>query len=151
MRKKRNYLIDPSFQLKLIASVLVPFFVALGFIYFKIGQTISVLKKTVVTLGFNDNPRMLELIGMNELTLKSYLGYAAGISSLIMILSVVLISHKMAGPIYRLKQYLKQSNQNDSSAIEPISFREGDYLKDIEEDLNQYVIKPGNRKNKKSA
>ena len=47
----------------------------------------------------------------------------------------VKLSHRFAGPIYKLRGVLKQ--MADGKDIEPMSFRKGDYWFNLAEDVNR--------------
>ena len=46
------------------------------------------------------------------------------------------ISHRIAGPLYRLTQHLKTYNYNN---IKPVKFRKGDYFPEIQEAFNEFI------------
>ena len=48
------------------------------------------------------------------------------------------LSHRVAGPIYRLNQHLK-SIADDPKKLRTISFRKGDYFEDVETNFNRMV------------
>ena len=50
----------------------------------------------------------------------------------------LMISHKVAGPLYRLTQHL---NNHDRSNIVPVKFRTGDYFPEIEKAFNDFLEK----------
>ena len=49
----------------------------------------------------------------------------------------ILFTHKIAGPMYKLKKYLGQIR--NGTANEDLYFRNGDYFKDIADDINLTV------------
>ena len=46
------------------------------------------------------------------------------------------LSHKVAGPLYRLTEHLKNSNFQE---IKPVQFRKGDYFPEVEEAFNEFI------------
>jgi nitrogen fixation/metabolism regulation signal transduction histidine kinase len=50
---------------------------------------------------------------------------------------VIFISHKIAGPLYRLKQYMEKVENGDLSV--QLKFRQGDAIHDIAESFNRMV------------
>ena len=46
------------------------------------------------------------------------------------------LSHKIAGPIYKLTQHLKATRVSD---LKPVKFRKGDYFPELEEAFNELV------------
>lgn len=62
---------------------------------------------------------------------------AAGvISLLILTLGGIYISHKVAGPLYRLKKNLEQSSMKN---LKSVGFRKGDYFTDIKDAFNAFI------------
>jgi sensor histidine kinase YesM len=49
----------------------------------------------------------------------------------------IFISHKIAGPIYKLKKYLNDVTSGNTN--EELFFRSGDYFKEIATDVNEFV------------
>jgi hypothetical protein len=52
-------------------------------------------------------------------------------------LSCIFFSHKIAGPIYKLKKYLSEVRANTTKG--PLFFRKGDYFLDLADDVNQTI------------
>lgn len=46
------------------------------------------------------------------------------------------LSHRIAGPLYRLTKHLNQFNVSN---VEPIRFRKGDYFPEIQEAFNNFI------------
>ena len=62
--------------------------------------------------------------------------YAASIAVLpLVMLDVVRISHRFVGPIFRLRQALRQAA--DGGAVEPIKFRDDDYWREVADEFNR--------------
>ena len=59
---------------------------------------------------------------------------ASAIGVLFKIMIVIIVSHRALGPIYRIKVFF-QNYDNDSN--ETIQFRDSDYFKKLEEDINK--------------
>jgi sensor histidine kinase YesM len=47
------------------------------------------------------------------------------------------ISHRIAGPLYKLKQYMKRAGEGK---MEALHFRERDYFKELEEGFNEMIV-----------
>jgi len=60
-----------------------------------------------------------------------------GLMSVTFIIGGLYLSHRIAGPIYQLQKNLRlMAEQNN---YKEIHFRKGDFLKDLENDFNDYV------------
>ncbi|MCK5219109.1 HAMP domain-containing protein [bacterium] len=124
--QRRRLLIEPPFQMKmafigciiaavevLIASVII-MFVAMTSIWIPAGDHIVVFYKFVMVIA-------LMLAGMTILNV-----YLA-----------LWLSHRIAGPVYRLKQSMQQAGSGDLSVL--IKFREKDELQDLKNEFNNMI------------
>jgi heme/copper-type cytochrome/quinol oxidase subunit 4 len=50
------------------------------------------------------------------------------------------LSHKLVGPLHRMKVFLKQCHENPTK-VRPIKFRKGDHLHEIADLLNRVLFK----------
>lgn len=141
MRKK--YIINPKFQYNLIGKFL---FLALlnstvlyGFIWYFFYN----FKSEAIQMGLNKKHIFFKFINELQGDFNLIFFIALFTSMIILFIFGVLVSHKIAGPLYRLKTHLNEaSTLNDLSTVK---FREKDYFRDIEESLNNLVNK--NQKN----
>ncbi len=70
---------------------------------------------------------------MNKVFLISTL-----LSALIISWGGLYLSHKIAGPLYKLTKHLRSSSL---STIEPVHFRKGDYFPEIQDAFNELIKK----------
>ncbi len=124
--QRRRILIEPPFQMKLalVGSVIVAtevliacvimMSVAMTSIWIPAGDHIVVFYKFVMVIA-------LVLAGITILNI--YL--------------TVWLSHRIAGPIYRLKQSMQQAGSGDLSVL--IKFRENDELQDLKNEFNNMI------------
>ena len=139
MKKRTNYFIYPKFQLPIILGGVIPLLLVLGGIYLRFRASFDRLELHMKALGTHTNPKVLNAIQAQETLVQKYFISGAVIGLVVIAVVSILLSHKMAGPIYRLKLELKKLKEGNSSM--PIKFREGDYLVDMEEDLNHCISK----------
>lgn len=57
------------------------------------------------------------------------------VSLIIITIGAYIISNKVSGPLYRLREELKKMNANGD--IHSIKFRKGDYILDIQDEFNK--------------
>lgn len=142
---RKAFLINPSFQLRLMGWMIgmslapISIFLAAHYYFFwnlkKLGQDIQLEPGHVYF-------RFLE--GQSKTQLLIFL-----ICSLLVVLIVALmgliLSHKIAGPIYRLKLHLTQSGKGE--ATRPLSFRKDDYFLELPAVVNDFIDScKGNKK-----
>jgi hypothetical protein len=137
---KKNYLINPRFQLSFIAynlgvaSLLAGvFYGAVRFFFWKLaGFGIAAgLPKTHVFFLFLDQQVAL----MNMVFLVVF-----PLVVLLLSLHGILLSHKVAGPLYRLHRHMKQTAAGERPPG-PSQFRRGDYFHELSAAYNGQMKK----------
>ena len=136
---RRQYLIMPKFQLNLIFwnfTVTISIFLI---VLFQLYQGMSNLKAMGANAGFSPDHPYFQFVRelSNGIYLNISIGFVVGIlvSGLITLFS----SHKLAGPIYRLKIFFEKVSQDGK--VSEISFRKGDYLSDYAPIINNALKK----------
>lgn len=137
MRKIKNLFILPSFQLKLLIGCTLPVLISFSLLLLKLRLSFDTLEEQMMLTGFHRNPQVLNAIQSQEIILTRFMYLGVGLGILFTVITILFISHKLAGPIYRLKKELKERKLEHSS--NDLKFREGDYLKDMEDDLNYFL------------
>lgn len=123
--KRKIYLINPSFQLKVSAYICILVFIS-SLIY------PFIIYDLIVKFGAKiENQDKLAQLKADLLTALSL--WELGFITLVFIVCIF-ISHKIAGPMYKLKQHLTAIKNGEPYGN--ISFRNGDYFADIADDVN---------------
>ena len=138
-RQKKSLLINPRFQWTLIAYaagvaglILISMYALLthAFHYFyEIGTLASLPKDHVY----------FEFIKMQEGTVFQTLFVISVIVACVLILGGIYISHKIAGPVYRMKKDLEKMTSDPNAPLKPIQFRKGDYFPELAVAYNAMV------------
>ncbi len=140
-------LIYPKFQLSIIA---LNTFVILGIcvaIYAGIKLGYQELHSQGEVSNLPTNHPYFNFIAYQSNLIMTYLGLCLFIGIVFSNLFILVISHRVAGPIVRLKKHLMEVSS--SGKISPIHFRKGDFFSDLPEVVNEAMIKINN-KNEKS-
>jgi len=118
----------------------------------------SVISSTVALGFFYDNlldqftggdlplyfaPEEMELLssripGIRETVFKWFL-VLAGLNGMVTLLAVMVVTHKLGGPLYRLKQDLARIGQGDLTVN--VTLRKGDEFQELAESLNDTVAR----------
>ncbi|MCO4793029.1 MAG: hypothetical protein KC493_04915 [Bacteriovoracaceae bacterium] len=133
-RKLKNYLLFPHIQFKLIIGALIATILSLGGAYFSVQASFNRLTDIGQKLNFPSNSGYFKLINAQQEIVFSNVMMASAVGIILTILIVILISHRALGPFYRIKIFFQnyESNSNDR-----IKFRDSDYFKQLEEDINR--------------
>ena len=133
-RKRKQYLIDSSFQFQYMFTWLI---IMLLFIVVVIGGLILGLKMIYKseTYGLSEIAFMLKL----DAVFIVFITIAIGIY-------LLLLSHRIAGPAYRLEKSIQQIIEGDYDFS--VNLRQKDYLKNVADALNNLLkVLNGNKKN----
>ena len=138
VRRISNYLILPKFQLPLILFNLVIMLGLFCVVFYELKQALESMRQLGVTAGLPPSHPYFQFINHSSNDFLVRLGMALGAGFFITLFANLVLSHKLAGPIYRLYLYfavLKQGGRR-----EPIHFRKGDYLQDLGELINETIV-----------
>jgi methyl-accepting chemotaxis protein len=145
-RKLRNYLLEPKFQLKytsMVVGVTVVVASVLGhYAYqYSTGQTQLLNIERMETRGSTSDKRLIADLETyaREADRKVLLAVLGGIGVLALALGAtgIVVTHRLVGPAYRLKQLLRQISDG---RMQPVgSLRKHDELQDVFEAFQQMV------------
>jgi hypothetical protein len=145
-RKKSSILINPKFQWTLIgyaALVATLIFVSVyGLFNYGFNEFVQIGHQA----GLTDDHVYFQFIKMQEATFLRVILAIAFFVGTILIVGGLVVSHKIAGPLYRLKKELfKMANKTDPS-LHKIKFRDGDFFPEVADAFNQLVDKVTSKK-----
>ena len=131
---RRKYLIMPKFQLNLILWNFLVTLMIFIIVLFQISKGMSELNKMGLNAGFAPDHPYFQFV--RELSGGFYFNISVGFVIGIMVSGIITLfaSHKLAGPLYRLKIFFEKMSQDGK--LSDISFREGDYLNDYSPIIN---------------
>ena len=127
---KRIYvLIDKAFQFN------VTFFVLTIFLIQNIFFIIAIYLWSEGVFGYVANPEIAVQLEKHQGNLILFLFLYSLISLSVVFVMMIFKTHKIAGPIYKLKKTLKDSKENNQ--IQKLIFRQGDYFYDLPDVYNE--------------
>lgn len=145
-RKLRNFLLNPKFQLKYTLAVVSVTALVSGVLgYFAYNYSTAQTEQLTMSMAMN-NPSLadedaayFENMAAAE-DRKVALSILGGIGVMILLLGLtgIVITHKMAGPIYKMKRLLREVADGDLS-IKP-GLRKGDEFQDLSEVFSEMVL-----------
>jgi hypothetical protein len=138
-KKRFNFLINKNFQFKFVLFTLIPTSVCLILFYASLNIYFSKLQDLGLSSGLSKNHSYFNLINdqkelMNALFLSSSI-----FSFLFFTVWGIFISHKIAGPLYRLTRFFEDSDFDHFS--NRLSFRPNDLFQEIPKAINQWMDK----------
>jgi hypothetical protein len=127
--KRSTFLIDPKFQLRF--SIVISTMFILGSLVYAF-----VVYDFMSDLG---NQYALTKLGVTE-GAKSFLIFMIPFQFLLtalVILTSIFLTHKVAGPLYKLKNHLIHIREGEP--ISPLEFRTGDNFQDVAEEVSLFL------------
>ncbi len=137
--QRRTIFIKKGLQLRYMVLILVSVLCGLAIMTLELAVTLNEL--------FDAYPVLMQPIYDEFLPIASSFFYKISIYILFVVIISAIISHKMAGPVYRFEQTCKKIAAGDFS--QRIHLREGDALTDLQQDFNKMMdVVEGHIKNK---
>lgn len=131
--KRRSILVLPSFQLKFsfyVVSWLTALFLAYPLTLY---ETFDWFARFLSSIPNGPSP---EVINQYQKSILKYVVIFHGSLMLFVFLLTLFLSHRIAGPIYRIRKGLNALRSGD---LTPIRLRASDHFKEVAEDFNQVV------------
>ncbi len=142
--KRRSYWIDPKVQWAIIQKTLLMNAALIAILYCADKFFFYRMEAMGKDLGFAaDHVYFLFLKEQQKVKFWAFL-WTSGIISVLGTLIGMRFSHRLAGPIFRLKKELHRINNGER--IEEINLRGAAYFKEMADELNSLTLKFGVRK-----
>ena len=126
-RSWTNILINPAFQIKLLSYFVMLFIITTATLYSTTYLFFWNMKNKGLNVGIPEGHVFYHFLSNQKHDLDLlFIGLAA--FNFILLLTVgFIISHRIAGPIHKLKQHL----DNPDGKSEPLQFRQNDFFKEL--------------------
>lgn len=136
--KRRNYLINPGFQLRFMFYIACGMLMGFAVIYVTNLWYLNMLIEQGRELGLDPGHVYFEFIDQQRRLMNiAFLVVCSAVFAALMVAGL-LLSHKIAGPVYRVQMY---SRQVISGNLPPykVSFRKGDFFPELATMVNDLV------------
>lgn len=138
-RKLKGILIYPPFQLRLIALNLVILLITVGAIGFQIERMFSEMRKFGADANLPEGHVYYKFIDYEVGQISWGVGLAFLVAGVISLLLTAYYSHKLVGPIVRIRQFFVGLSEGET--IRALEFRKGDYFSELPSIINAGVGK----------
>lgn len=136
-RKFKSYIINPRFQLKMIIVFLIPLVGVSLANYVAMKLFFSNFMAQGLSAGFPIDHVFFEFLEKQREALSRFLGFSFTFALLIFFIVGFYFSHKIAGPLYRLRKSFEK--MREQKRLESVTFRDGDYFQDVKDEFNSLV------------
>lgn len=137
LRQVKNIIIDGKFQFKLLSYFVGLFFLTTICLYSTTFLFFWRLKSKALNVGIPENHVFFKFLENQKYDLDMLFIGLAILNFIILITVGFIISHRVAGPIYKLKKYLQSMN----SESENFKLRSTDFFKELEPIMNEFKNK----------
>ncbi|MBU6374701.1 MAG: hypothetical protein KGQ59_01780 [Bdellovibrionales bacterium] len=133
--KRRNFLINPRFQFR-FAFVMCSWVIGLS-LAFPLVLTEAFNVITDLRISDPRGPEVEQVLRAQKDMMRALLAFEVGFVLVIFVLAVFL-SHRIAGPLYKLNMYLREAAR--TGKLKPhLQFRSGDHFQELAESYNAMV------------
>lgn len=133
---KRKYLVYPKFQLTLIILNTIVTLVLFGLTSLLVVRSHIYLEELVRQTRIPAQNLFTQLLTQQLRTLLIYMAVAMVVGLFTTGIATLLLSHKMAGPMIRLKNFFTDISKSGNFP-ESLNFRDGDFFQDLPPMINQ--------------
>ncbi len=136
---RKNFLINPRFQLSFLAYTLVVSILTIAFFWASDYFFFYKFKQLGQGLGLPSNHVFFQFLNEQHATKNTYYAIAALVSLTFLSIWGLLLSHRVAGPLYRLRKHLHSVAQGDT--LSDVRFRKGDFFQEVADAYNLQMIR----------
>jgi len=131
IKLRKKLLIYPRFQLTLIGINSLILGIMFTLISLQVSQVMRVLGRTGADLHLDSSHPYFQFLKIEANLLNTYLAWGFFVSAGISSLAILFVSHRVAGPMVRLGNYLKKIPEEGGGPLTPLQFRKGDFFSDL--------------------
>lgn len=136
--KRRNYLINPEFQLRFMAYVAMAVLASLSVLYLSNLWYFELLLEQGYELGLDpQHPYYVFIADQRTLLHQTYAAVSIVVFLLLMI-SGLFLSHRIAGPVYRLKMQMRDIVAKNGN-VNPVYLRSKDFFPEVADEMNEML------------
>lgn len=143
--QRKIYLINPNFQLRVTSYFILLAIINILVCYACVYYFFDIFQSKGVEIGLPKNHVFFMFIEDQMMQMNSVFLVMATLTAVILLIAGVLISHRIAGPMYRLNQDLRL--MADNKELRSLKFRKKDFFQEIPESFNLVVESFKEKKN----
>ena len=135
---RKVILINKPFQYSILAWFSFLSIILISIFYSTIWYFFNNLKKEALSVGLPPEHIFFTFINEQKAIMDNVFIVSSIVALIVILVGGLVLSHKVAGPLYRLTKHLQGHNRGN---ITPVKFRKGDYFPEIEEAFNDFLKK----------
>ncbi len=134
-RKKRTLLINPRFQLTFLAWSVVMLFASIGTFYGGIYYFFYKFVRLGAIAGLPADHVIFQFLDAQKTQMNTIFIWTAGTASVILVAGSLWISHRVAGPLHRLRQHMDLMAEGQT--LDEVKFRKNDFFPELAKSCNR--------------
>lgn len=136
--KRRQYLVNPAFQLRFMFYIAIALFLGLLTLYISNFYYYDLLISEGKEIGLDESHPYFEFIEDQRALLNKVFAAVSLLVFLSLMIFGLFLSHRIAGPIYRIERYLIEVAAGNES-LAPVKLRDGDFFPEIAGIVNNTI------------
>jgi len=133
---RKVILINKKFQLSVLLSFAILILIVELLFYFATVYFFKCMQDDAIVAGLSPNHIFFSYLNNQKYLMQNIFILTACISTLIIFLGGIYLSHRIAGPLYRLTKHFQNSSLSN---VQQIKFRKNDYFPEIEKAFNEFI------------
>lgn len=129
--KRKKILIYPKFQITLLANSVFIFLLVTVFMSFELYLAYRSLIQMGTQVHLPENHVYFQFVQMQFKSIFSHFVIGIVLSTAFSALISLFISHRIAGPLVRLKEYFQSITDKKKIPDSALAFRKNDYMRDL--------------------
>ncbi len=130
-------LIDAPFQTRIIVSLVFTAVGASGVYFAAFSALFWWFRRKALALQIGPNDPFFALLSEQQRMMNAFALATTLLLAILIGLHGLHLSHRIAGPIYRLRRYLSAGTQGEP--LKPFALRKGDFFSDLPKDVNAFI------------
>lgn len=136
-KKRKILLINPRFQITFMAYMLVMAALTIGVFFVANSYFFWHFKQIGKELSLPADHVFFQFLFEQEHTMNLVFLITSAVSSVFLILGGLVLSHRVAGPIYRITRHMKDYAEGKHPG--PARFRDGDFFLELADAFNEHI------------
>ena len=132
------FLINRNFQFRFMAYTVLTVVLSLSLFYLANYFFFESFIEKGRQMRLPENHAFFLILKEQQLLMAKIFTGLAIVTSTFLMITGLLFSHKIAGPLYRLNKMLREASENKQK-LRNLYFREGDFFQEIPEAINLYL------------
>ena len=139
--RRKVYFINPKFQLSFMLFSALTSLLGISIFFVSIKYFFWTFENMGAKFGIPENHIFFKFISDQNHNMNVIFFIASVMVLLISIVGSLLLSHRVAGPIYRMTAHLKDISSKKE--LKEVKFRKGDFFMELQEAFNNFVKRTG--------